>query len=84
MRYLPKPTSTADIVKPLQEGKVDIPEIPDEDRMTVQHMEWEYIQRTLGEHGGPILWPLPHALKMHRRTLQRKLAQKRPSETPPT
>lgn len=80
VQYLPKPASIADIVKALLEDKVAIPEIPDEDRMTVQHLEWEYIQRTLGEHGGNIA-ATARALKMHRRTLQRKLAKKRPSET---
>jgi len=54
VQYLPKPASIADIVKALLEDKVDIPEIPDEDRMTVRHLEWEYIQRMLGEHEGNI------------------------------
>lgn len=80
IQYLPKPASMADIVKALLDNKVDIPEIPDEDRLTVQHLEWEYIQRTLGEHGGNIA-ATARALKMHRRTLQRKLAKKRPSES---
>jgi two-component system response regulator RegA len=82
VQYLPKPASIADIVRALLEDKVDIPEIPGEDRMTVQHLEWEYIQRTLSEHGGNIA-ATARALKMYRRTLQRKLAKKRPSESPP-
>lgn len=83
VQYLPKPASVADIVKALLEDNVEIPEIPYEDRMTVQHLEWEYIQRTLGEHSGNIA-ATARALKMHRRTLQRKLAKKRPLETSPT
>ncbi|MER2539256.1 MAG: response regulator [Azonexus sp.] len=79
VQYLPKPASVADIVKALIEEGIEIPEIPDEDRMTVQHLEWEYIQRTLGEHSGNIA-ATARALKMHRRTLQRKLAKKRPSK----
>jgi two-component system response regulator RegA len=46
-------------------------------RMSIQHLEWEYIQRTLAEHGGNIA-ATARALNMHRRTLQRKLTKKRP------
>lgn len=77
VQYLPKPASVADIVKALLVDGVDIPDLPDEDRMTVQHLEWEYIQRILAEHGGNIA-ATARALRMHRRTLQRKLAKKRP------
>ena len=77
VQYLPKPASVADIVNALLDDSVNIPEIPDEDRMTVQHLEWEYIQRTLGEHNGNIA-ATARALRMHRRTLQRKLAKRRP------
>jgi len=76
-QYLPKPANVADIVKALLDDAIEIPEVPAEDRMTVQHLEWEYIQHTLGEHGGNIA-ATARALKMHRRTLQRKLAKKRP------
>ncbi len=76
-QYLPKPASVSDIVKALIDDRIEIPEIPAEDRMTVQHLEWEYIQRTLAEHAGNIA-ATARALKMHRRTLQRKLAKKRP------
>ncbi len=76
VQYLPKPASVGDIVKALLEENIEIPEMPDEKRMTVQHLEWEYIQRTLTEHGGNIA-ATARALQMHRRTLQRKLAKKR-------
>lgn len=76
-QYLPKPANVADIVRVLLDDRIEIPEMPGEDRMTVQHLEWEYIQRTLVEHGGNIA-ATARALKMHRRTLQRKLAKKRP------
>jgi len=79
VEYLPKPAGIGDIVKALAVDGVDIPELPDEDRMTVRHMEWEYIQRTLAEHDGNIA-ATARALKMHRRTLQRKLAKRRPPE----
>jgi len=76
-QYLPKPANVATIVRALLDDRIEIPEVPAEDRMTVQHLEWEYIQHTLGEHGGNIA-ATARALKMHRRTLQRKLAKKRP------
>lgn len=74
--YLPKPASLADIVKVLSSDEVEIPEVQTENRMSVRHLEWEYIQRVLGEHEGNIA-ATARALKMHRRTLQRKLAKKR-------
>lgn len=76
VQYLPKPASIGDIVKTLLEESIEIPEMPEEKRMTVQHLEWEYIQRTLTEHGGNIA-ATARALQMHRRTLQRKLTKKR-------
>jgi two-component system response regulator RegA len=45
--------------------------------MSVERMEWEHIQRVLREQGGNIS-ATARALKMHRRTLQRKLL-KRPA-----
>ena len=46
--------------------------------MSVERLEWEYIQRVLHEHGGNIS-ATARALSMHRRTLQRKL-RKRPAK----
>ena len=74
--YLPKPANLVDIVKVLSSDDIDIPEIQDEGRMSVRHLEWEYIQRVLAENEGNIA-ATARALKMHRRTLQRKLAKKR-------
>lgn len=75
--YLPKPAGIADILRVLLEDDVDLPDDGPDDRMTVRHLEWEYIQRMLAEHDGNIA-ATARALKMHRRTLQRKLAKKRP------
>lgn len=47
------------------------------DPLSVWRLEWEHIQRVLLEHEGNIS-ATARALKMHRRTLQRKLS-KRPS-----
>ena len=75
--YLAKPSSADDILAALgrQSGEADIP--IDETPMSVDRVEWEHIQRVLAEHGGNIS-AAARALKMHRRTLQRKLS-KRPS-----
>jgi two-component system response regulator RegA len=43
--------------------------------MSPRRLEWEHIQRVLGENAGN-LSATARALKMHRRTLQRKLAKK--------
>jgi two-component system, response regulator RegA len=45
--------------------------------MSTRRLEWEHIQRVLGEHGGNIS-ATARTLRMHRRTLQRKLG-KRPA-----
>ena len=53
------------------EGEV----IPPSDPLSVGRLEWEHIQRVLHEHEGNIS-ATARALKMHRRTLQRKLAKR--------
>ena len=45
-----------------------------EERPTVEKMEWEYIQQVFVEHDGNVS-KTARALKMHRRTLQRKLGK---------
>ncbi len=72
--YLSKPVDADDIVAHLnkQAGDPDTPVA--HQRMSVDRMEWEYIQKTLAEHDGNIS-AAARALKMHRRTLQRKLAK---------
>jgi two-component system, response regulator RegA len=48
---------------------------PPTDPLSVNRLEWEHIQRVLLEHDGNIS-STARALKMHRRTLQRKLAKR--------
>jgi two-component system response regulator RegA len=71
-QYLAKPASAADIVAALARDEAN----PDLDiqpqPLTVDRLEWEHIQKVLNEHGGNIS-ATARALKMHRRTLQRKL-----------
>lgn len=74
--YLTKPTDTDEIVAALHRDKSDaavpVPERP----LSVKRLEWEHLQKVLTEHGGNIS-AAARALRMHRRTLQRKL-NKRP------
>lgn len=79
VHYLPKPANIADIVSALLDDSPAVAEVELDTRMSVRGMEWEYIQRTLAEHGNNIA-ATARALNMHRRTLQRKLAKKRPPE----
>lgn len=76
--YLSKPADTDEILTALlgdstlqQEDSGAIGE-----PMSVRRLEWEHIQKVLKENDGNIS-ETARALKMHRRTLQRKL-QKRP------
>jgi len=78
LEYLIKPVEAGDIVKALTAEHWEIPPIATDERMTVQRVEWEYIQRILRENGGNIT-ATARSLKMHRRTLQRKLAKHAPT-----
>ena len=76
IHYLTKPTETDEIVAALHRNESDaaipLPERP----LSVRRLEWEHLQKVLMEHGGNIS-AAARALRMHRRTLQRKL-NKRP------
>ena len=75
VHYLPKPADADQIHAALHRDggnaavKVDSP--------SLNRLEWEHIQRVLAENGGNIS-ATARALRMHRRTLQRKLT-KRPA-----
>lgn len=81
--YLAKPADTDEILSALLVGeaaeKQDSGErsaAPGMEPMSVRRLEWEHIQKVLQENDGNIS-ATARQLKMHRRTLQRKL-QKRP------
>ncbi len=76
--YLCKPASVDEILAAFEESNngeqaatVEIENTP----LSVDRLEWEYIQKTLAEHDGNIS-ATARALGMHRRTLQRKLQKK--------
>lgn len=74
VHYLAKPATPEEIIAAFDrtEGSTE-PEVPD-DPMSVNRLEWEHIQKVLQEHEGNVS-ATARALKMHRRTLQRKLSK---------
>lgn len=81
--YLAKPVTASAVAAVLERGAHA--ESPEGDGnstlepMSPRRLEWEHIQRVLAEHDGNIS-ETARALRMHRRTLQRKLA-KRPTRS---
>jgi two-component system response regulator RegA len=73
--YLIKPVSAEEIIQALRSGgdKQDV--VINQTPMSPKRLEWEHIQKVLLAHGGNIT-QAAKALKMHRRTLQRKLQKK--------
>ena len=75
-QYLAKPADVDAILKALHATDVIISEEEmASGPMSVDRLEWEHIQRVLAENDGNIS-ATARALKMHRRTLQRKLAKR--------
>ncbi len=75
--YLAKPADVEAITRALLGDEAPDDEAAPQDVPSLQRLEWEHIQRVLTEHEGNIS-SAARALKMHRRTLQRKLS-KRPA-----
>ncbi len=75
VHYLAKPATANDVVAALQRTAGDSSVAPAEQPLTVKRLEWEHLQKVLAEHNGNIS-AAARALKMHRRTLQRKLAKR--------
>lgn len=76
IHYLTKPADADEIVQAFwqDDGNAAVP--IDEQRPSVDRLQWEYIQQVLNDCDGNIS-ATARSLGMHRRTLQRKL-QKRP------
>ena len=74
--YLAKPADTEEILAALLEksSKTNSTEA-NQEPMSVRRLEWEHIQKVLKENDGNIS-ETARQLKMHRRTLQRKLQKK--------
>ncbi|UTW10319.1 response regulator transcription factor [Marinobacterium rhizophilum] len=73
--YLPKPADADQILAALAQQDADPGLEIDTQPMSVNRLEWEHIQKVLGEHQGNIS-ATARALGMHRRTLQRKLLKR--------
>jgi two-component system response regulator RegA len=77
IHYLAKPTDADEIVLALDKSEGDPLVAINDDPLSVNRLEWEHIQKVLADNDGNIS-ATARALKMHRRTLQRKL-MKNPS-----
>lgn len=77
VQYLAKPVEVDAILAAFDDAVPDTTAVAAAEPLSVDRLEWEHIQRVLHEHEGNIS-ATARALKMHRRTLQRKLS-KRPA-----
>ncbi len=75
IHYLAKPADADEIVAAFQREFGDASAPLNATPLPVDRLEWEHIQRVLAEHDNNIS-ATARALKMHRRTLQRKLLKK--------
>lgn len=79
VQYLPKPASMDEILAALGDADSltgNVADVqPAGEPLSVDRLEWEHIQKVLAQHEGN-LSATARALKMHRRTLQRKLAKR--------
>ncbi|VAW74029.1 Dna binding response regulator PrrA (RegA) [hydrothermal vent metagenome] len=75
VHYLTKPANADEILAALfrDEGDINIP--VSGNPLSVRRLEWEHLQKVLGECDGNIS-AAARKLRMHRRTLQRKLAKR--------
>lgn len=75
--YLAKPANADEILAALLRDQPDAALDVNPEPLSVARLEWEHIQKVLNEHDGNIS-ATARALKMHRRTLQRKLDKNPP------
>ena len=75
--YLAKPADADEILAALLRDQPDADLAIHPEPLSVARLEWEHIQKVLNEHDGNIS-ATARALKMHRRTLQRKLEKNPP------
>ncbi len=73
--YLIKPVSVEEVIKAFNREGVTVTQTIQTEPLSTKRLEWEHIQKVLMAHNGNIS-QAAKALKMHRRTLQRKLQKK--------
>jgi two-component system response regulator RegA len=75
VQYLAKPVEIEAILTAFEDDDGPDFDLPASDQpLSVDRLEWEHIQRVLNENEGNVS-ATARALKMHRRTLQRKLSK---------
>jgi two-component system response regulator RegA len=75
LHYLSKPCDADEVVAALNKSATgDATLAVSDSPLSVERLEWEHIQRVLAENQGNVS-STARALKMHRRTLQRKLSK---------
>jgi two-component system response regulator RegA len=75
IHYLAKPCDADEVVAALNKSSEGDAAMPVScSPLSIDRLEWEHIQRVLAEHQGNIS-ATARSLKMHRRTLQRKLGK---------
>lgn len=76
VQYLAKPVDVDTLLAAFEAGtRPQTQAAPGSAPLSVGRLEWEHIQRVLHEHDGNIS-ATARVLRMHRRTLQRKLAKR--------
>ena len=75
--YLAKPANADEVLAALLRDQPDAALMVSAEPLSVARLEWEHIQKVLNAHAGNIS-ATARALKMHRRTLQRKLEKNPP------
>lgn len=75
IQYLAKPVEIEAILTAFEDSPPALDLNAPDKPLSVDRLEWEHIQRVLNENEGNIS-ATARALKMHRRTLQRKLGKK--------
>ena len=75
--YLSKPATIDEIIKAFEIDSADpkLTEVKEQSTMSFKLMEWEHLQSALEANNGNVS-ATARQLKMHRRTLQRKLQKK--------
>jgi two-component system response regulator RegA len=73
-QYLMKPVDAGAVEFAFHHDGGDASSPSSEELVSLERLEWEYIQRVLAEQGGNVS-ATARALKMHRKTLQRKLGK---------
>ena len=75
IQYLAKPVEIEAILAAFDDEGPDFDLPASDEPLSIDRLEWEHIQRVLNENDGNVS-ATARALKMHRRTLQRKLSKR--------